>query len=426
MRAPTARIDQLAREGVQFRDFQVEPGCTPSRAAFLTGRMPVRSGLDAIIIPGQPPRGLNPVEVTLATMLSGAGYKTAMYGKWHVGEAPEEQPQMHGFDEFWGYLNTVLPTDANNRDVKTWGLPMQPILAANRGEKALVVGQVTMEYRGLIDREITDKAVAYIEANAKGDRPFFLYLPFSNPHVPLVANPNFKGKSGNGTYSDVLMEIDYNTGRIMDTLAEQGIDGNTIVVWFSDNGPTRYSLEADQNGDTGPWTGELGSVYEGGLRTAGMIRWPGKIKPMVSDEMLHEMDLIPTLARLVGAAVPNDRPIDRLDQSDYLLGKQPHSNRDHVLVFYAGEYSAFRYRQYKVLRSKWPRWGSSSGSSIYLGSVPEVYNLATDPKEHFNLAAGTEGIVFPLVVKEIQLRAQYEMSIKEFPNGDYSKMKRGQ
>lgn len=270
--APTPRIDRLAQEGARFRDFQVEPGCTPSRAGFLTGRMPVRSGLDEIIIPGQPPIGLNPMEVTLAKMLSGAGYKTAMYGKWHVGEAPEDQPQMHGFDEFWGYLNTVIPTDPNNPDIKTMGMPMQPILAAKGGEKAVVVGQMMLERRGLIDHEITDMAVSSIKANAKGDRPFFLYLPFSNPHVPLVANPDFKGKSGKGAYSDVLMEIDHNTGRIMDTLAETGIDENTIVVWFSDNGPTRYSLAADENGDPGPWEGELGSVNEGGLRTAGMIR----------------------------------------------------------------------------------------------------------------------------------------------------------
>jgi arylsulfatase A-like enzyme len=426
LRAPTPRIDRLAREGVQFRDFQVEPGCTPSRAAFLTGRMAVRSGNDTIIMPGGPPGGLHPREITLAKMLKSVGYKTAMYGKWHVGEVPERQPQMHGFDEFWGYLNTVVPTDSNNPEIKTMGVPMQPVVAAKGGAKAETVGQVTLEYRGMIDREITDKAVAYIKTNARGVQPFFLYLPFSNPHVPLVANPDFKGKSGNGTYSDVLMEIDHNTGRIMDALAEAGIDDDTIVVWFSDNGPTRYSLEADQNGDPGQWTGELGSVFEGGLRTAGMIRWPGKIAPMVSDEMFHEMDFFPTLARWAGAAVPDDRPMDGLDQSDYLLGKQPHSNREHVLVFYAGQYAAMRYRQYKLVRAVYPRWGSSASSSEYLTLIPQMYNLATDPKEHFSISAGAEGVQWSLLVKESQLLAEYQKSINEFPNGDYSKMTRSQ
>ena len=422
LRAPTPRIDQLAREGAQLRDFQVEPACSPSRAAFLTGRMSVRSGNDVIAQPGAP-SGLDAKEVTLARMLKGAGYKTAMYGKWHVGEPPERQPQMHGFDEFWGILNTSLPTDPTNPDVQTMNVPMQQILAAKAGEKARQVGQMTLEYRGQIDHDITDKAVAFIKANAKGDQPFFLYLPFINPHHPVVANPEFKGKSGNGTYCDVLMEIDYNTGRIMDAIAAAGIDDNTIVIWFSDNGPTRYSLTPYENGDTGPWTGELGSVFEGGLRTAGMIRWPGKIKPMVSDDLFHEMDFFPTLARWAGGTVPNDRPMDGVDQADYLLGKQPHSNRDHVLVFYNGEFAALRYRQYKLIRAVYPRLGSLVAKSEYLREMPLVYNLKADPKEQFNLSGGADGILYALAIKEQQFRGAYEKSIKEFPNGDYSRMK---
>ena len=425
LRAPTPRIDRLAREGVQLRDFQVEPGCSPSRAAFLTGRMAVRSGNDVIAQPGAP-GGLHPSEVTLAEMLKGAGYKTAMYGKWHVGEMPERQPQMQGFDEFWGILSTSLPTDPTDRDIQTMGVPMQQILAAKAGAKAEQVGQMTLEYRGLIDHEITDKAVAYIKANAKGDQPFFLYVPFINPHHPVVANPDFKGKSGGGTYCDVLMEIDHNTGRVMDAIKEAGIDENTIVVWFSDNGPTRYSLMPYENGDTGPWTGELGSVFEGGLRTAGMIRWPGTIKPMVADELFHEMDFFPTLARWAGATVPDDRPIDGVDQSDYLLGKQPHSNRDHVIVYYNGEYAALRYRQFKLIRAVYPRWGSLVAKSEYLREMPLIYNLRADPKEQFNIAGGAEGLAYSLVVKEAQIRGKIEKSFQEFPNSDYSRMKRSQ
>jgi arylsulfatase len=425
LRAPTPRIDRLAREGVQLRDFQVEPGCSPSRAAFLTGRMAVRSGNDVIAQPGAP-GGLHPSEVTLAEMLKAAGYKTAMYGKWHVGEMPERQPQMQGFDEFWGILSTSLPTDPTDRDIQTMGVPMQQILAAKAGAKAEQVGQMTLEYRGLIDREITDKAVAYIKANSKGKEPFFLYVPFINPHHPVVAHPDFKGKSGGGTYSDVLMEIDHNTGRVMDAIKEAGIDDNTIVVWFSDNGPTRYSLLPYENGDPGQWTGELGSVFEGGLRTAGMIRWPGTIKPMVADELFHEMDFFPTFARWAGATVPDDRPIDGLDQSDYLLGKQPQSNRDHVIVYYNGEYAALRYRQFKLIRAVYPRWGSLVAKSEYLREMPLIYNLRADPKEQFNIAGGAEGQAYSLVAKEAQIRGKIEKSFQEFPNADYSKMKRSQ
>jgi arylsulfatase len=222
------------------------------------------------------------------------------------------------------------------------------------------------------------------------------------------------------------MEIDHNTGRVMDAIKEAGIDDNTIVVWLSDNGPTRYSLLPYENGDTGQWTGELGSVFEGGLRTAGMIRWPGTIKPMVADELFHEIDFFPTFARWAGTTVPGDRPIDGMDQSDYLLGKQPQSNRDHVVVYYNGEFAALRYRQYKLIRAVYPRWGSLVAKSEYLREMPLIYNLRADPKEQFNIAGGAEGLAYSLVVKEAQLRGKIEKSFQEFPNSDYSKMKRSQ
>ena len=195
LRAPTPRIDRLAREGVQLRDFQVEPGCSPSRAAFLTGRMAVRSGNDVIAQPGAP-GGLHPSEVTLAEMLKAAGYKTAMYGKWHVGEMPERQPQMQGFDEFWGILSTSLPTDPTDRDIQTMGVPMQQILAAKAGAKAEQVGQMTLEYRGLIDREITDKAVAYIKANSKGERTVLSLCPIYQSAPSGGCPPRFQGQVG--------------------------------------------------------------------------------------------------------------------------------------------------------------------------------------------------------------------------------------
>ncbi len=210
--APTPRIDQLARSGIQFRDFQVEPACTPSRATIMTGRTAVRSGTDAVLEPGVQ-GGLHPAEVTIAEMLGEAGYKTAHYGKCHLGFAHERWPQMQGFDDFWGILFTSAPGDPADHD--------------------------------------------------------------------------FQGKSGGGAYSDALMEIDHDTGRILDAIADEDIREDTIVVWLSDNGPQRFTPEPYHFGDPGPWSGELGSVFEGGLRTAGMISWPGTIKPFVSDQLFH-------------------------------------------------------------------------------------------------------------------------------------------
>ncbi len=422
LRAPTPRIDQLARSGVQFRDFQVEPACSPSRAAIMTGRMAIRSGTDAVLELGVP-GGLHPKEVTLAEMLGNAGYKTAHYGKWHLGFSHDRQPQMQGFDDFWGILFTSAPGDPEDSNFQAIGIPTQKVLAAKRGEKSVVVGELTTKYRGFIDAEITDKAVAYIKENAGGEQPFFLYLPFINPHNPVVAHPDFQGKSGGGAYSDALMEIDYNTGRILDAIAAENITQDTIVIWLSDNGPQRITLEPYHSGDPGPWSGELGSVFEGGLRTVGMISWPGTIKPFVSDQLFHSMDFFSTLAQWTGAKVPDDRPIDSIDQSEYLLNQAVGSKRNHVMVYYNGEYAAMRYLHFKVMRAIYPRHASLMADSMYLKSIPRVYNLRADPKEEYIISGGIEGVVRSLVLKEAELRRKYQNSFDAFPNADYSNLK---
>jgi len=209
-------------------------------------------------------------------------------------------------------------------------------LYAKGGAKAKKVGENTLEQRSLMDRELTKRSVNFIGQHAK-KKPFFLFVPFTNPHHPVVPHPDFVGKSKGGAYTDVLMEMDYDTGLILDAIDKAGIRENTIVVYFSDNGPTRYSPEPDHNGDNGIWTGELGSAWEGSLRTVGMMRWPGKIRSnWKSKEMFSEMDLFTTFAAITGAKVPTDRAIDGVDQTDYLLGKQSHSNRDSRIVVYDG------------------------------------------------------------------------------------------
>jgi arylsulfatase len=422
LRAPTPRIDQLSRSGVQFRDFQVEPACSPSRAAIMTGRMAIRSGTDAVLELGVP-GGLHPKEVTLAEMLGNAGYKTAHYGKWHLGFSHDRQPQMQGFDDFWGILFTSAPGDPEDSNFQAIGIPTQKVLAAKKGEKSVVVGELTTEYRGFIDAEITDKAVSYIKENAGGEQPFFLYLPFINPHNPVVAHPDFRGKSGGGAYSDVLMEIDYNTGRILDALEAENITQDTIVIWLSDNGPQRITLEPYHSGDPGPWSGELGSVFEGGLRTVGLISWPGTIKPFVSDQLFHSMDFFSTLAQWTGAKVPTDRPIDSIDQSEYLLNQEVGSKRNHVMVYYNGEYAAMRYLHFKVMRAIYSRNASLMSDSMYLKSIPRIYNLRADPKEEYIISGGIEGVVRSLVLKEAELRLKYKNSFDAFPNADYSNLK---
>jgi len=425
VRAAAPRIDQLASEGVRFLDFQVEPGCTPTRAAFQTGRMPVRSGNDGYVEPGQP-GGLHPKEVTIAELLKSVGYSTAMYGKWHLGESSERQPQMQGYDEWYGITNTTVPVDPSLPGFSSLSLIQQKILYAKGGQKAEVIADNTIEARSLMDRELTERSVRFIKANAAKSNPFFLFVPFTNPHHPVIPHPDFKGKSKGGAYTDVLMEMDYNTGKILDVIDDSGIRDNTIVVYFSDNGPTRYSPEPDHNGDPGIWSGELGSGWEGSLRTVGMVRWPGKIKTnWESKEMFHVMDFFNTFAEITGAEIPNDRAIDGVDQSAFLLGKQDSSNRDSRIVIYNGypKPTAVRYRQFKFHWIVYDKWKPFSGGAKEIGQVPLLYNLDTDPKEMYDLF-GRSGGVAPFQAMARDVLAPYMTSVKKYPHNDYSKITR--
>lgn len=422
LRAPTPRIDQLASEGVLFQDFQVEPNCTPSRAALMTGRMPVRSGTDGLVMPGQP-GGLHPMEVTLAEVLKGAGYKTAYHGKWHLGEVAEREPQMQGFDYWYGIHNTSLPVDPDFPGTDTQVIESQKVMEGRAGKPAKAVRDMDIEYRPFIDRDLTRMSVDYIRNAARTQTPFFLMLSYINPHHPVVPHPDFKRKSGGGAYPDVLMEIDYNTGLILDAIDAARIRDETVVVWLSDNGPTRYSLHPDQNGDNGIWSGELGSAWEGGLRTLGMARWPAKIKAnWKTQEMVHVMDLYVTLGKFGGGELPTDRPIDGLDQRDFLLGKRAHSARDSRLIFFNGKFVGVRWRQFKYLTMEYEKRGSLTRPAYTGVSVPQLYNLKTDPKEEHNLV-GESGAT-NVGAHMLKMGVEAQQSFQEFPNVDYSMMKR--
>jgi len=424
LRANTPRIDQLASEGVQFMDFQVEPGCTPTRAAFMTGRMPIRSGCSGYVEPGQP-GGLHPKEVTIAELLKGTGYSTANYGKWHLGESHDRSPHTQGFDEWYGVANTSIPIDPGFPGVDTSLLNPQKIVHAKAGGKAKVVDTMTLERRATIDRTLTEKSVAFIKAQAKSDKPFFLLTTFINPHHPAVPHPDFAGKSEGGAYTDCLMELDRNTGAILDAIDDTGIRGNTIVIYFSDNGPTRYSPEVDHNGDNGPWSGELGSAWEGSLRTVGMMRWPGKIRAgWKCKQIVHVMDLYVTLGAMADAVIPDDRPLDGFDQTDFLLGKSEESARDHRLVFYLGKLTAIRWNQFKAHFVLYEKENSLVSPAKDLGQIPVMFNLAADPKERSDIFGRSGGT--PLFEPMMKVAAPYVTSFRQYPNKDYSKFKRGE
>lgn len=330
----TPRIDQMAKEGARLTSFYVAaPVCTPSRAALMTGCYPKRidmaTGSDFGVLLAGDSKGLNPDEVTIAEVLKGAGYKTGMFGKWHLGDQPEFLPTKQGFDEFYGipYSHDIHPFHPS----KKWNFPPLPLL-----EQEEVIE--TDPDANLLTRKFTERAVKFIEKHKKD--PFFIYLPHPIPHRPLhVSSPYMEGvpadikerlskEDGNIDYKtrdklfrQAIDEIDWSVGRILDSLKAEGVDENTFVIFTSDNGPAI--------GKAGGLKGRKGSTFEGGMREATVVRWPGRIPAgKDNDELMTAMDLLPTFAKLAGAKIPNDRIIDGKDIWPVLKGesKTPHQS----------------------------------------------------------------------------------------------------
>ena len=422
----TPRIDQLASEGIRFTQFLVEPGCTPSRAGLLTGRYSVRSGLSLIIAPGGV-NTLQPEEVTLGELFKSVGYNTTYIGKWHLDAEPKSQPQNQGFDQWLvGFSGTT--------DVVLYVPKMAEMGAPEQMRKALeywiveakgpggpkMLHPYDLEYRKQIEGDIAKASIGYIRQQASTKSPFFLMIGWTRPHFPNDVEPEYAGRSGTGKYGDSVVELDQRTGEVLDAIEEVGIKDNTIVIFVSDNGPTTTggSLDELYAGNTGPFRGELGDAYEGSIRTVGTIRWPGKIKPSVTNEMIAIHDFFPTLAKIIGAKVPKDRPIDGVDQSAFFLGQQDRSNRDHLLTFIGDRLVAVRWEQWRIYPVEFLGSRGNPSTAGYVGTIretagyPQVYNIEADPREEVNVAH-TNGWIVALY---LQLVRQYRESLKEHPN----------
>jgi arylsulfatase A-like enzyme len=405
---PTPRIDGLASGGLRLTNFNVENQCTPSRAALMTGRLPIRSGIGKAIAAGAP-GGLHPWEITIAEMLRDVGYRTAIFGKWHLGTGKGRLPTDQGFDEWFGFETT---------DIIYWtgkpGMPQKDvdyIREAKTGEPPRNVQLYDEDTRRQIDRLLTDRAVDYIARNGRRDRPFLLCVPFAFAHHPVLAHPDFKGQSPAGEFGDSLLEHDYNVGRVLDALTSAGVTDNTVVIWASDNGPSPLPTVTPwwTIGDSGPWRGEIGTVLEGNIRTSCIIRWPGKIPAgRVSNQLMAIVDFFPTLASIAGGQVPTDRPIDGVDQLDFLMGRQERSNRDYVLLFLGQKLMAIKWRNYKIHLEGLDR----VDGEIRDWSFPRAFNLASDPKERWNIIWQNSWLgeeIGPLI-------AAYAASVKKYPD----------
>ena len=416
--APTPRIDKLAGEGTRLLNFNVEAQCTPSRSALMTGRFSIRSGTYAVPIGGVAD-GLTLWEITIAELLSGQGYATGIWGKWHLGSAEERFPTHQGFDEwygiprtydeaFWPSLNEakgLWPSIGNKQGWNSNIAPPEPIYEARKGEKARQVGELNLDTRRTIEAEITDRAVDFVKRNASAGKPFFAYVSSSMVHMPTLPNPEFVGKTGNGDWADCLAELDFRTGQILDAIKDAGIEDNTIVIFASDNGPEATD---PWEGDSGPWRGTYFTAMEASLRAPFIIRWPGKVPAgRVSNEIVHIVDMYPTLARVGGAKVPDDRPIDGVDQLDFFLGKQENSNREGFPAYVADRLYAVKWRNWKMHLI----WQVNMYDLPQTLPLPKIINLLADLKEERDVGAESSWVGVPMTKIIIDL----ERSLKKYP-----------
>ncbi|WP_394176704.1 arylsulfatase [Thalassotalea litorea] len=387
--AETPRLDQIANEGLRLTNFNVEVQCTPSRSALMTGRYAIRSGNGTIPL-GEGVYGLVQWEVTMAEMLSEAGYATGMFGKWHLGRTKGRFPTDQGFDEWYGVPNsTDESVYTSTPGFKTSGLPETYVMHGKKGEQPKKIRPYRLDYRPLIDRDLTDRAMNFMAQQVKSDKPFFVYLPYTATHFPTMPHPDYVGKSGNGIWADLLMQIDGYTGEIIDQLDKLGVSDNTILIFTADNGPeslnvgeTNLTVETAVHGSSGPWRGSLFTGFEGALRVPFAIRWPDKIQAgKSSDEIVHAMDLFPTLAGIAGGDVPKDRVIDGKNMSEFFLGKQETSGRDGFVVYMGNDIFGVKWRNWKVHLKEQDTWDNVLRSY----TMPRVYNLLSDPYEKDNV-----------------------------------------
>jgi arylsulfatase A-like enzyme len=393
----TPNLDRMAREGQRWTSFYTAANiCTPSRAALLTGRLPIRSGMisdkQGVLFPDSH-EGLPAEEITLAELLQGAGYATAIIGKWHLGHRPAYLPTNHGFDYYFGipYSNDMSKvSDRHWRDF--WDVPRDSITPANF-DVPLMRNTTEIERpadQHTITRRYTEESMQFIREHE--DEPFFVYLAHNLPHVPLFASAEFTGRSERGIYGDVVEEIDHGIGRILDLLTERGLAENTVVVFTSDNGPW-LSFGVD-GGSAGPLYAGKGTTWEGGHRVPGIFWAPGRIEAggMVS-EMGSTLDLLPTFAGMAGVKVPDDRVIDGLDLAPTLLYGQP-SPRDRMFFYRGTQVYAARLGAYKAHYATEGAFGQFGERVDH--PTPLLYHLGIDPGESSDIADQ-----FPGVVEEI-------------------------
>jgi arylsulfatase A-like enzyme len=411
---PTPNVDRIAKEGALFTNWYGQASCTAGRASFITGRIPIRSALSIVVAPGDENR-LTKQTPTIAEFFQKNGYSTYFSGKWHLGDKPDSYPIAHGFDEmknFAAYYAGVYAYDDTSPFFHPWFPKYNPAFyrmynsivnvdewEGIAGQPARDVGRITYDSLATFDIRQTDSAVDYIRQHAQGAKPFFMDVNFIKMHNPTHAAPAFQGKSHLGDYSDSLMELDADIGRVMDEIRSDA--PNTIVILTADNGAW---LDAYPDAGTTPFRGEKGSPFEGGWRVPGIMWWPDHIPAGVRyDEMMSHIDCWATLAAMVGMTPPphdwvdnSGKPMyfDSIDNSAYILGQAPHSARTSWIYVDGENFEGARadiggdpqepwvHIAWKYLLTAKDSW---LGAKSDLGSIGALYNLTMDPYEKYDM-----------------------------------------
>ncbi len=400
----TPRIDQMAREGMKFTHFYAQTVCGPSRSSIMTGCYPLRVAKKGNSVEIHPRMDLN--EITIAEMLKEVGYTTAAFGKWDLAGHNQEiyerdlLPLHQGFDYFFG-----TPTSNDNY--------------VNLLRNDSMIEQKAK--LSLLTKRFTDEAIGFMEMNK--ERPFFIYLAHSMPHVKLGASDAFSGKSPRGLYGDVVQELDYNTGRILDKLKELGLDENTYVIYTSDNGP--WWIKMENGGSAYPLRGAKTSTWEGGFRVPFIIRAPGKVhENKICNEVASTLDIFPTFVKLAGGKIPSDRIIDGHDIRSFWLGKNGAKSPSGVFYYYAHtNLQAVRSGRWKLIcarpvQAPWlPSWSKMIKNEDAIDiKNPMLFDLINDVSETKDIARDHPKIVRKLL-----------MLVEKGRNdiGDYNKIGRG-
>ena len=401
----TPNLDKMAKEGIRLTDFYAAQAvCSASRAGLLTGCYPNRIGVHGAFMP-KSKKGLNLSEVTIAEMLKAIDYKTAIFGKWHLGDHPDFMPNKQGFDEFFGipYSNDMWPLHPQQGPVFNFdALPLY--------HNETIID--TLADQSALTTQITERSINIIKQNK--ENPFFLYVAHPQPHVPLYVSDKFKGKSKRGLYGDVIMEIDWSVGQILASLKEQNLDDNTLVIFTSDNGP--WLNYGDHSGSALPLREGKGTALEGGQREPCIIRFPQKIKPgRVIDIPMMAIDILPTIAEITGAKLPATK-IDGKNSWKIWTGDSDQSPQEAYYFYYhVNELHGIRYGKWKLYfphkyRTLNGRKGGENGLPVdyeynTINDI-ELYNLSNDISETTNVAAENPEIVAKIQSLGDKIRAE--------------------